>query len=55
MSWCFWLLCGILAASALFSILEIGKPRKPLTANTASLTVVLSALLIAGIIYYGGN
>lgn len=46
MNWKQWILVGVMALGALTSVLNVGRERKPLDPGTASLTVLLSGLLI---------
>jgi hypothetical protein len=50
--WLKWIVIGLTASSALLTVGIVGEPRKPITALTAMLTVLVDAALIVGMLYY---
>lgn len=53
MNWFGWLLVAWWAASALFTVGNIGKPNKPTRPGVAVAVVVIDALLIVGLLTMG--
>lgn len=51
MNWILYAVASLMAFGALATISMVGKPRKPIQPVTAVITVVLNALMIAGLIY----
>lgn len=50
----FWVVLALyMTLGALATISQVGKPRKPSTQGMATATVLIQALFIAGIIYFG--
>jgi hypothetical protein len=52
-NWFLWFLAGWFLWGAVVSVWMVGKPRKPLAADSAAVIVVVDALLIAGIFIFG--
>jgi hypothetical protein len=50
--WFKWLLVGVLSAGALLTVVDVGKPRKPISGGGAATTVAVTAYLVAGLLYY---
>ncbi len=40
---------------AFITIMQVGKKREPITPGVAALTVIFSALIIAGVLYLASN
>lgn len=53
MSALLWFLAFWFFLSAVVNVALVGKPRKPLTAGVAAGVVVIDALIIAAIFYFG--
>jgi hypothetical protein len=50
--WFKYVLITLSALSALFNIIAVGKEREPITNGMAVFSVLYSAMIIAGIVYY---
>lgn len=54
MHWTLWIVVGWFVLSSLALVSQIGKERKPLTAGTAVVSLIMSGALVA-LIFIGGN
>lgn len=50
MSWIAWALIGWVGLGAVLTVIQVGKERKPITAETAAWTVVVQSLVAFAII-----
>lgn len=55
MNWFLWFLVGWWLFSAVVTVAQVGKPRKPLAASTAAGVVVIDTLFIAGMFLVGAR
>lgn len=53
MSGLLWFLVWFFFTSAIITVTQVGKPRKPTTPGVAAGVVVIDALIIAAIFYFG--
>lgn len=51
MSWEKWVLAAFEAAGALFTVTQVGKPRKAVTGGVAAVALVITAGLIALVVF----
>lgn len=54
MGWLQWILSSVIALSTIVTVTMVNKPRKPITAGTAAIVVVLNGLMIIAIVFTNG-